>query len=239
MDILAIIPARGGSKGIPKKNIRLFASKPLIAYTITAARHSRFLNRIMVSTDSHAIADVSRRLGAEVPFLRPPDLARDTSEVSDAVLHLVKKLKKEGQYQPEYIVLLQPTSPLRTAADIDGALALLFKRKAKAVVSVCQTEPLVFTKDKKDRLRVVGRHTFLQSSNRQTVPPTYKLDGSMIYAIRTETFLQEKTFLPSGTVGYIIPRWRAVDLDEPQDFVVGELVYRNRKKIEKALRRFH
>lgn len=238
MNILAIIPARGGSRGIPHKNIRSFGGRPLIAHTIAVAKQSRSITRIVVSTDSESIARVARKYGADVPFLRPPELAGDESKVSDAIIHLLTKLKEAGHYEPEYIVLLQPTSPLRTAADIDGAVAVLFKRQAKAVVSVCPTEPLVFTKDRNDLLRVVSSTEFLKSSNRQALPPTYKLDGSMIYAIRTKTFLKERTFLPRGTIGYVIERWRAIDLDEPQDFVVGELVYRHRKKIERALTNF-
>lgn len=238
MKILAIIPARGGSKGIKNKNIRLFGGKPLLAHTIECAKKSKFVNRLIVSTDSAKIAQISKKYGAEVPFLRPAELAQDKSKVVDAVVYLLNKLKKDEQYQPDYIVLLQSTSPLRTTADIDNALKLCFKRRADAVVSLCPTEQLLFTKDKNDFLKIVVDKRFLSSTNRQELPPTYKLDGSMIYAIKTGVFLAEKFFLTGKLVGYIIPRWRAVDLDEVQDFVVGELIFRQRKQLERRIEHF-
>ncbi|KKU77962.1 MAG: Acylneuraminate cytidylyltransferase [Parcubacteria group bacterium GW2011_GWA2_47_64] len=238
MNILAVIPARGGSKGILNKNIRVFGGKPLLSHTIDAAKKSRYVTRTVVSTESMAIASVARKYGAEVPFLRPIELAQDRSKATDAVYHLLTTMEKESGYMPDYVVLLQPTSPLRTSADIDGALDLLFKRKAGAIVSVCRTEQLLFVKDKKGALRLVSDESFLKSGNRQELPDTYKLDGSMVYAIKTSVFLKKKTFIPKGVLAFEIPRWRAVDIDEPQDFIVGELIYRNRKKIEHALQTF-
>ncbi|MDO8619769.1 MAG: acylneuraminate cytidylyltransferase family protein [bacterium] len=239
MHILAIIPARGGSKGIVNKNIRAFAGKPLLAHTIDTAQGSRKINRIVVSTDSKKIADVAKKYGAEVPFLRPPEFSGDSAKVADAITHLLFKMREDEGYVPDYIVLLQPTSPLRATADIDSAIDLLLKRKAPAVVSVCRTEQLLFAKDKEDTLVLMSDETFLASSNRQELKDTYKLDGSMVYALRTDVFLKEKSFLPTGVIGYEIPRWRAIDIDEPQDFLVGELIFKNRKKIEQALKKFH
>ncbi len=238
MNILAVIPARGGSKGILNKNIRVFGGKPLLAYTIDAAKKSRYITKIVVSTESEAVASVARKYGAEVPFLRPMELAQDRSKATDAVYHLLTTMKKESGYMPDYVVLLQPTSPLRESADIDGVLTLLFKRKASAIVSVCRTEQLLFTKNKKDVLKLVSDKSFLKSGNRQELPDTYKLDGSMVYCIKTSVFLKKKTFIPKGVLAFEIPRWRAVDIDEPQDFLVGELIYRNRKKIERGLKAF-
>lgn len=239
MHILAIIPARSGSKGILNKNIRVFAGKPLIAHTIDTARESRHISRIVVSTDSKKIADVAKKYGAEVPFLRPPEFSGDSAKVADAIAHLLLKMREKEGYQPDYIVLLQPTSPLRTTADIDSAIDRLLKQKAPAVVSVCRTEQLLFTKDEKDTLVLVSDEAFVASSNRQELQDTYKLDGSMVYVVNTEVFLKEKSFLPKGVIGYEISRWRAVDIDEPQDFLVGELIFKNRKKIERSLKKFH
>lgn len=238
MEILAIIPARGGSKGIKNKNIRLFGGKPLIAHTIDCAKKSKLINRLIVSTDSAEIANISKKYGAEVPFLRPAELAQDKSKVVDAIIHLLNKLKKDEHYQPDYIVLLQPTSPLRTVTDMDNALKLCFKRRADAVVSLCSTEQLLFTKDKNDLLQMVVDKKFLNSTNRQELSSTYKLDGSMVYAIKTKVFLARKFFLTGKLVGYIIPRWRAVDLDETQDFVVGELIFRQRRQLEWRIKHF-
>lgn len=238
MNIVAIIPARGGSKGILNKNIRVFEGKPLLAHTIAAAKKSRYITRIVVSTESEAIADVAIKYGAEVPFLRPMKLAQDRSKATDAVHHLLVTMEKKTGYRPDYVVLLQPTSPFRESEDIDGALDLLFKQKASAVVSVCRTEQLLFIKDKKGTLKLVSDKSFLKSGNRQELPDTYKLDGSMVYAIKTSVFLKKKTFIPKGVIAFEIPRWRAVDIDEPQDFLVGELIFHNRKKIERALKAF-
>jgi N-acylneuraminate cytidylyltransferase/CMP-N,N'-diacetyllegionaminic acid synthase len=238
MKILAIIPARGGSKGIPDKNIRDFCGKPLIAHTIECAKKSQYVNRVIVSTDSEKIAEISKKYGAEVPFLRPEDLSQDKSKVVDAIAHLVDKLKTDEGYVPDYVVLLQTTSPLRFSSDIDAALLLCFKRNADAVVSLCSTEQLLYTKDENDRLVLVSSEEFLKSTNRQQLPPTYKLDGSMVYAIKTEVFMNKRTFLPENLVGYVIPRWRAVDLDEPQDFIIGEILKNNLENISSALINF-
>lgn len=238
MKILAIIPARGGSKGIPDKNIRNFCGKPLIAHAIACGKQSRHVNRLVVSTDSEKIAKISKEYGAEVPFLRPEELAQDTSRVVDAIVYTLERLKSDEDYEPDFIVLLQTTSPLRLAADIDGALELCFKRNADAVVSLCATEQLLYTKDENDRLALVSSEEFLKSTNRQQLPPTYKLDGSMVYAIRTEVFLAQKTFLPKNLVGYIVPRWRAIDLDEPEDFIIGEIIKDNFEKISESLTNF-
>lgn len=237
--ILAIIPARGGSKGIPNKNIRNFCGKPLIGYSIEQAKDSQQINRVIVSTDSQQIADIAIEHGAEIPFLRPQKLATDTSQIVDAVTHLLTFLKEEESYIPEIIVLLQPTSPLRTAKDIDETISLLLSADADAGVTVSQTENLLFTKDSKDYIKVVpGTEVFTSSANRQELPDTYLLNGSMVYAIRTDVFLKEKTFLPKKVVGHVIERWRYVDLDEPQDFILGELIYGKKEDIQDKLDHF-
>jgi len=236
--ILCFIPARGGSKGITNKNIRPFNGRPLLWYTVAEAKKSRYITRIVVSTESAKIAEVARRSGAEIPCLRPRSLSQDASKATDAVLHMLTYLKKTEEYVPDYIILLQATSPLRTTADIDGAFSTMQRRKADAIVSVCRTEQLLYIIDRRGRLQPVSPRAFLNSPNRQQLPPTYKLDGSMVYAIKTKVFLREKTFLAKNLVGYVIPRWRAVDLDEPEDFIVGETLYRNKKTIAKRIKDF-
>ncbi|MDP3935197.1 MAG: acylneuraminate cytidylyltransferase family protein [Candidatus Giovannonibacteria bacterium] len=235
---LGIIPARGGSKGIKNKNIRNFAGRPLIYHTIKEAQKSKYLDRIIVSTESQKIAAVAKKYGAEVPFLRPRELAQDRSKVLDAVEHLLNKLKEEENYSPQFVVLLQPTSPLRTVTEIDGIIQLFLKRKADSAITMCATEPRVFAKDKKDGLRLVSSKDFLKSTNRQDFMPTFKEDGSMVYVNRVKTLLAKRNFLGGKLVGYAIPRWRAVDLDEPQDFVVGELIYKNFRKIDTKIKNF-
>lgn len=238
MEILAVIPARGGSKGIPNKNIRPFAGRSLIAHTIEQAQKTERISRVIVSTESKKIATVARRYGAEVPFLRPKKMAGDKSPVVDAIVHLLENLKTRQQYVPDVLLLLQPTSPLRTPEDIDGALDLFFKQECDAVVTVCRTEQLVFTKDEGERLQLESNPAFLKSSNRQMLPPTYKFDGCTVYVIKPRALLREHTFVPKSTCAYVMPRWRTVDLDEPEDFIVGELVFKNREKINRRINQF-
>ena len=238
MKILAVIPARGGSKGILGKNIRLFAGKPLLAHTIEHAQESKYITRIIVSTESDKIADVAKKYGAEVPFLRPKQLAGDRSLVVDTIIHLLKKLEADEGYKPDILVLLQPTSPMRTPIDIDAVINLLLQRKSDAALTVCRTEQLVFTKNKNDKLHLESNSVFLKSSNRQSLPSTYKFDGCTVYAIRSEVLTKERTFFPKFTCAHVIPRWRAVDLDEPEDFVIGEIIYNNRIAIEKSIKNF-
>lgn len=235
-EILAVIPARGGSTGIPHKNIRTFAGKPLIVHTIDAAQHAPSVNRIIVSTDSEEIAGVAKSAGAEVPFLRPAELATGTSKVADAVIHLLGRLKKEESYEPTHILLLQPTSPLRTAGDIESAVRLFSSSGADSLVSVCRTENILMTKDG-DTL-TIANPDMLSNPNRQELPAYFKLDGSMIYLVATAMLLQEHSFMAGKLVGLEIPRWRSVDIDEPQDFVTGEIIFTKREEIEKRIRDF-
>lgn len=238
MEILAVIPARSGSQGIKNKNIRPLAGRPLIAHAIADAQGSKYITRIIVSTDSPDYARIARRYGAEVPFLRPKDLAGGETQIADVIWHLLKKLQADENYYPDYLVLLQATSPLRTVEDVDGTIELLFKRKAKVAVTVCDTEQLLYTKDAADRLKLVSRKEFLKSSNRQDLPPTYRLDGPMVYFIETKEFLKRRSFIKGDLVGYVIPVWRAIDLDEPQDFVVGEALRRNFKNLKNKIKNF-
>lgn len=234
--ILAIIPARGGSTGVRKKNIRAFAGKPLILHTIEAAKAASSIDRIIVSTDSEEIAAVARDFGAEVPFLRPPELATDESSIVDAIAHLLGELKKDA-YEPTHILLLQSTSPMRETRDIEKAIELFESSGADSLVSVCRTENLLLLKDENNVLTIQNPE-MLASSNRQQLPPCYKLDGSMLYLVDAKKFLSERSFFCGTLVGYEIERWRAIDLDEPQDFVVGERIFSARDEIEHSIRDF-
>ena len=237
MDILALIPARGGSKGIPRKNIRPFCGKPLIAYSIDAAKGSR-VSRIVVSTDDEEIASVARQYGAEVPVLRPADMASDKAPVMDAIFHMLDHLRDTEKYEPTHVLLLQTTSPLREASDITSAIELLQKRDADAVISMTRTENGLFTKNADDVVETLY-DGYKAGSNRQVLTPTYKLDGCMIYLIKTDVLRKTRSFLGGKVVGYEIERWRSLDLDEPQDFVLGELVYKNKDELKKNIRDFN
>ena len=138
--VLAVITARGGSKGLPQKNIRPLAGKPLIAYTIDTASQARLLDRTVVSTDDQQIAEIARQHGAETPFLRPPQLATDDISVYPALAHAVQWLEEHEDYHPDYVMLLQPTSPLRTVEDIDNSIMIALEKDADGVVSLCEAK---------------------------------------------------------------------------------------------------
>ena len=234
--ILAVIPARGGSTGIPHKNIRPFAGKPLLVHSIEAAQKAK-LDRVIVSTDDEEVAKVARDAGAEVPFLRPAQLATNESSVVDAVIHLLEKLKADEAYEPTHVLLLQPTSPLRTAGDIENAIKLFETSGADSLVSVCRTENILMTKDADGVLTALNKD-MLGQPNRQQLPTYYKLDGSMIYLVDAQKLIAERSFMVGKLVGYEIERWRAIDLDEPQDFVLGELIFKDRDAIAERIRNF-
>jgi N-acylneuraminate cytidylyltransferase/CMP-N,N'-diacetyllegionaminic acid synthase len=233
-NILALVPARGGSKGIPKKNIRPFCGKPLIAYSIAAAKGAPSVNRVVVSTDDAEIAAVAREYGAEVPVMRPPEMAGDKSPVIDAIIHMLDHLRDTEGYEPSRLLLLQTTSPLRESDDIEKAIRLLEERDGDSLVSVCRTENGLYTTDALGTLY----DGYAVSTNRQQLPKAYKLDGCMIYLIKTAVLRRERSLLGGKLVGYEIERWRAVDLDDPQDFVTGEMLYQNRETIAERIQNF-
>jgi CMP-N-acetylneuraminic acid synthetase len=221
--VLTLIPARGGSKGLPGKNIRPFLGKPLIARSIDAARDSGVAGRIVVSTDDREIADVSLAHGAEVPFLRPEDIAADASPVLAAALHAVDWFIEHENWQASWLLLLQPTSPLRTPGDIQQAFHLLEPTDADAVVGVSETKSHPFwvktlTDDGFLRPFVGGQNA---PARRQDLPPAFALNG-MLYLVRVSTLREEGAFCPQRTLPLVIPSSRAFDIDTEQDFLIAE-----------------
>lgn len=223
--IIGLITARGGSKGIPGKNIKLLAGKPLIAWTIEAALGSRQLDRLIVSTDDAAIAEAARRYGADVPFMRPAELAQDTSSHISVVDHALDWLAAHDGTDPDYVLLLQPTSPLRTAQDIDATIELALQRQAVAVVSVCEVDqhPLLCQRVQPDGTLAPYMTSELTYLRRQDLPPAYALNGAL-YLNRSESLRRDRTFLPVGTLPYVMPRERSLDIDTPWDWHLVELV---------------
>jgi len=214
VSILAIIPARGGSKGIPRKNIKPLASKPLIGWTIEAAKQSSCLDRIIVSTEDEEIASVARNLGADVPFMRPTELAADDTPAIDPVLHAISHLP-----DCDWVLLLQPTSPLRSAEDIDGIWQFCQERGALSAVSVCEVEKhpyWMYQFNAAQRLEpfIKGRPDV---TRRQDLLSAYELNGAL-YLAKTDWLLQRQDFIGPETLGYVMPPERSVDLDTPQDW---------------------
>ena len=217
--IIAFIPARGGSKGVKKKNIRELAGKPLIEYTIQAALESNYIDRVVVSTDSEEIAEVASSCGAEIPYMRPQKLAEDTTTTLDVVLHGIAHI--EGMREYDSLILLQPTQPLRTAADIDGAIECFYCGGGKSLVSISEVEEhpiLMRTVDDEGRLR---RLMDVSSTvRRQDMPMIYKVNGA-IYINRIAE-IDENTSFNDNEIGYRMEKSHSVDIDELSDFALAE-----------------
>lgn len=214
MSLLAIIPARGGSKGIPRKNIKPLMGKPLIGWSIDAAKQASCVDRLIISTEDEEIASVARGLGADVPFMRPAELAADETPGIAPVLHAIEQLPVY-----DWVLLLQPTSPLRSAEDIDGIWQFCQERGAPSAVSVCEVgkHPYwMYQSDAEHRLQpfIEGRPDV---TRRQDLPPAYALNGAL-YIARTDWLLEQQGFIGTETLGYIMPPERSVDLDAPQDW---------------------
>ncbi len=222
--ILGLIPARGGSQRIPRKNVLPMAGKPLIAWTIDAALDANSLNRIIVSTDDTEIAEISRRHGADVPFLRPPEIASDTASGLDVMLHTLRTLLDVGEYY-DYIVLLQPTSPLRSSQDIDDAIHLLLDKKADAVVSVCQTDhPPEWSNTLPDNLSMAAFYRpGVREKCSQDLPKSYRLNGA-VYVYNCEHLLRDENLnMDDCCYAYVMPRERSIDIDTAMDFEIAQL----------------
>ena len=223
---LAVIPARGGSKGIPGKNIKLIAGKPLIAWTIEAAKQSKYISRIILSSDDDDIIQVAQQYGCEVPFIRPKSLAQDDTPGVLPVLHAIEQCPGY-----DYVVLLQPTSPLRTVEDIDNAIEKVLKEKALSCVSVKQSvESPYWTytlDDEKCRLNNVIDVSNLNISRRQLLPKTFVLNGA-IYINSTKHLLINKSLITTETIGYVMDDLHSQDIDTYLDFEICELLLKTR-----------
>ena len=228
-EIVGLITARGGSKGIPRKNVKLLAGKPLITWTIEAALQSRELSRVVVSTDDDEIARVAQQWGAEVPFMRPPELAQDDSPHILVMEHAIRWLEKHDDARPDYMMLLQPTSPLRATEDIEAVIQIAEARNAVAVVGVCKADhhPYLTKRISEDGTLVDFLSNDIVYLRRQALPPAYALNGA-IYLNRRESLLTNRTFVPQGTYGYIMPPERSLDIDSLWDFHLAELILKDR-----------
>ncbi len=222
LNILAIIPARGGSKRLPGKNIKSLLGKPLIAWTIEQTKKSLLINTVIVNTDSPQIAKVSKLYGADTPFVRPARLATDTAASADMVLHTLKFYADHG-VSFDIVVLLEPTSPLRADDDIDKALASLIKNFATmdGLVSVGAVH--------------LEKPDILKKVDHGIVAPLFKKSSSegffpygVIYAVKTQAFKKHPTFYQKKTLAYPIERWQNYEIDDIYDFLCVEAVLKNR-----------
>ena len=224
MEIVAIIPARGGSKGVLRKNIKLLNGNPLITYSIKAAQNSQYINKVVVSTDDKEIMETALQYNASVPYLRPFELSTDDASTVDVIIHMVKYLINVENYIPDYVCVLQCTSPLRTSADIDNSISLLLSRNVDGLVSVCESEINPYWTNIFDGERL---KYFIEKgktiTKRQDLPKIYRNNGA-IYLVKTEVLLSEKSLEPKNITGYIMPIDRSIDIDTELDFKIAELI---------------
>lgn len=214
---LAVIPARGGSKGVPRKNIKLLAEKPLIAWTIEAAQKSKYITKAIVSTDDDEICAVAKAYGAEVPFMRPTHLAADDTPGVAPILHAVEQCPGY-----DYVIVLQPTSPLRTSEDIDGAIEKMLANEGAFCVSVAeatQSPYWMYTFNEQEIMQPLIDLPLV--ARRQDLPKAYLLNGA-IYVAKVEELKKTRNFLTPTTIAYEMPEERSFDIDVERDFFVCE-----------------
>ncbi len=232
--MLAIIPARGGSKGLPGKNIRPLNGKPLIQYTVEAALSSKCVDKVIVTTDDQKIADVAKLAGAEVPFLRPDYLASDTASAVDVYIHATEFAMHEmGMKFSKFIVLL-PTAPLRNSKHIDEAVALFNRLNADTLISVNEAEtPPTWYMNMDDELRIrnagFGQKSAIMG-NRQ-VNNTFYVPNGAIYILDYKLLKEKRTYYSENTVGFVMRRKESVDIDTLDDFEYAEYLMWKKGKI--------
>ncbi|HII29722.1 TPA: N-acetylneuraminate synthase, partial [Candidatus Woesearchaeota archaeon] len=221
--VIAIIPARGGSKRVPRKNIRLLAGKPLIYYTIREAKKSGLIGRLIVSTDDKEIKGVCKGLGVEV-IIRPEELARDSTPMIPVLQHVISALKGSEAYECDIVVVLQPTSPLRRAEDIDNTIKKLLETGADSAETFCEVTEhpaTMFSLDRAGNAKPIDRENYTKRS--QELPMLYKENGA-VYAVKTETLMKENRLYGRNHKAVIMPKERSLDIDDMTDFKLVELI---------------
>ena len=229
ISVLGVITARGGSRGIPRKNIMDLLGKPLIAYTIDAAKKSQLLTSCLVSTDDEEIGAVCKKLGADVPFMRPKELAEDASASVDVLIHALEWVKEHRNETFDYAMILQPTSPLRTAEDIDSAISIAAQTGADSVMSMVELIDFSVPKLKRiegDKILPLFENEGKQSAHRTEGDPVYKRNTA-IYLTKTE-FLKKRDLFGIDSRAYIMPRDRSVDINDAVDWYIAAALLKTR-----------
>lgn len=227
--IVAIIPARSGSKGLKDKNIKALNGKPLISYTIESAIQSQLFEEIIVSTDSEVYAEIARQYGGSTPFLRDKALAKDCTGTSEVIKDVLERLKKQNKSY-DYFMILQPTSPLRNAEDILKSVQLLLEKRANAVVSVCECEhPLKWCIALDEELSLEGFNALSNKSRRQVEEKYYRLNGA-IYLANTAYYLKDENFYKDKCYAYVMNKKNSIDIDDIYDFKLAEVILKEESK---------
>ncbi|MCI8550420.1 MAG: acylneuraminate cytidylyltransferase family protein [Lachnospiraceae bacterium] len=230
--MIAVIPARGGSKGLPGKNIRELCGKPLIAHTIEAALHAKEIHRTVVSTDSEEIAEIARKYGAEVPFLRPESLASDTASAVDVYIHFAEYMAEHyGEDMNKFMVLL-PTAPLRNEKNIDEAVRLWRQRNASTLISMTEAETPVswyYVENDRGCIENAGFDAANAVNNRQ-VNRKYYIPNGAIYILDYMLLKNKRTYYDDNTIAYIMDKENSIDIDTKWDFELVEYKMRKERK---------
>jgi CMP-N,N'-diacetyllegionaminic acid synthase len=229
LKVLGVITARGGSKGLPGKNLKLLGGKPLIAFTVEAARESGAFDRVILSTDAPDIGAAARSLGSEVPFMRPSELARDETPHLPVLEHAVRWLDEHEQYRPDAVMILQPTSPFRSPQHIRESIALLDRSGADSVVSVSDVPPhfnpmrMLRVDDRgMASLFVGGQPVRFRINRRQDLPPAWTMNGA-IYLFRTRVlFAREPSLYGESTAAYVMSHTDGISIDSIDDWTEAE-----------------
>ncbi|HLE24624.1 MAG TPA: acylneuraminate cytidylyltransferase family protein [Thermodesulfobacteriota bacterium] len=230
MEVLGIIPARQGSKGIKYKNIIPLLGKPLISYTIMAAKKSKMISRLIVSSDDPKILAIAESEGVKTPFLRPESLATGETPSADVAIHAFQKVQSIEGKKYDAIILLQPTSPLRTTYDIDNAINLLEEKDADSVISVMKLEkchPFKLLRVENEKLKPLYPEKWKGSIRRQEMPPIYITNGA-IYCIKSHLLIKNRTFWSDNNIPYIMPPERSIDIDSVIDLKLAEILLKER-----------
>ncbi|MFA6410511.1 MAG: acylneuraminate cytidylyltransferase family protein [Candidatus Buchananbacteria bacterium] len=237
LKILAVIPARGGSQSIKKKNIKKLGRHPLLAYTVFQAKKSKLLTDVVVSSDDLQIINIAKKYGAQAPFVRPKNLATSKALAVPTIQHAVSFMENKSGQKYDYVLMLQPTCPFTLALDVDGAIKKLIKTKADSVISVVEVGPVHPWRMKK----IVGDHLVdysaeaIENMPRQNLPKIYIRSGD-VYATKRDVLMKQNTFKGKDSRPFIIPLERAMNIDSISDFWLAEKMLENHQTIKKAFK---
>ena len=227
--MIAIIPGRGGSKGLPKKNIKPLLGKPLIAYTIEAALKAKLISRVIVSTDNEEIAAISKQFGAEVPFMRPAHLSEDDSKAIDVYEHAIRWVENSQNSKVTEFAVLLPTTPLRNENHIDEAIELFYKKNAYSVISYTEEDhPIEWHKKVADDLSFIDIFDENSIDNRQNYQKSFYPNGA-IY-IFTNKVLETKKYYSQNSFAYLMEKQFSIDIDDSFDFELTSCILKQFKK---------
>ena len=234
-EIMSFIPLREGSKRIPNKNARFFLGKSLLAYTIKLSKKSPLITRTIVCTESPKIAKMAKKYGAEVPFLRPKKYASDRSDVVNSLLYTLKRLRKGQNYEPAKVIILQATSPLREEKDITDCYRMMRSTNATTVLTVTRSHPKFYHLSRSNKL-ILDNGSEEKTSITQKWVPGYILNGCTVYIVDTKALYREKRIITKNTKAVVMPKWRSIDLDEIEDWVMAEILFKNKELVNSRIR---